>query len=105
MSKLVRFADASVLVPSTVRILHTSKAVIVSFITHGQINLLDPVVRRDVQGFPLLTNLHHLNGFILSDLKDIQQFRLGLAVPHKLHDFVDSAGICANVEHCVLLIQ
>lgn len=47
-SPVVRPASVSARIPSTIRILNTSKAAIISAIAHSQINLLDPVISRHI---------------------------------------------------------
>lgn len=48
-SQLVRFARVGVLVPATVRILNAPVATVVPPVTHGQIDLLDAIIRGHVQ--------------------------------------------------------
>lgn len=63
------------------------------------------MIRRDVERLRLLTNFHHLNGFVLCNFENIQQLRPRLLVLHELDDFVDATVVCADVEDFKLLIS
>lgn len=63
------------------------------------------MIRRDVERLRLLTNFHHLNGFVLCNFKNVQELRLRLLVLHELDDFVDAAIVRADVEDFELLIS
>lgn len=73
----------------------TSQAVVVSPSAHDQIDLLYPMIRRHVESFMLLRDLHRLYRFARRDIENIQQNRLGIAVTvDPLYNLVNATIAC-----------
>lgn len=58
-----------------------------------------------VKWFTLLADLHHLNGFVLSNFENVEQRGLRFTILHKLNNFVDASVVGSDVENFILLIQ
>lgn len=104
-SQLIRTTGVVLLVPAAVRILYTPIAIVVPAIAHRQLDLFDPMVSGDEQGALRWTDLHHLDRLVLSNFKDVQQFRLRLSVAMVLHDLVNASIVRSHVVDDEFLVQ
>jgi hypothetical protein len=94
----VWLAHVGILVPSAVRIVDASQAVVVSSVAHHQVHLFYSEVRRDEQSFVLFGNLHHLDRLSGSDVEHVEQDRRSaVAVSLPLDYLVDSSFVGSGV--------
>lgn len=68
----VGFTHVRVLIPSAVRIVDASQAIVVSPSAHYKIDLLYPMIRRDVESLVLLRDLHRLYRFARRDVENVE---------------------------------
>lgn len=104
-SQFVWPTNVRVLVPAAVRILNATEAAVVATIAHGQIDLLDAMVRGNIQWLAVLADLHHLDRLVYGHLEDVQQLRERLVVTIVLDDLVNATEIRADIEYGVLLVE
>jgi len=53
----------------------------------------------------LRADLHHLDGLVGCDFKNVQQLRIGIAIANELYNFVNASVVGANIEDFVFLIR
>lgn len=95
LPRLVRFTRVRVLVPSTVRIVNATKAIVVSSCAHHQVYLLYSMVRSYVKSLVLLRDFHRLDRLAWCHIKNVQQDRLGLPIiVYPLNNFVHASITC-----------
>lgn len=95
LPRLVRFTRVRVLVPSTVRIVNATKAIVVSSRAHHQVYLLYSMVRSYVKSLVLLRDFHRLDRLAWCHVKNVQQDRLGLPIiVYPLNNFVHASITC-----------
>lgn len=63
------------------------------------------MVGSNEQRLPGLTDLHHLDSFVLCDLENVKQLGEGFPIAIVLDDLVNTADISSNIVDCVFLAQ